>query len=148
PAASALTLPISSFITRSESHLGAAFSVADVTPGEELFGIKRDGSCFPLEISVSQMCFEERSSFTVIVRDVTDRKANDEKIRRHVVALDEAHDRLEAKATELARINQELDDFTYIASHDLKEPLRGISSYCQILLEDYGDKLDEEAGRR
>lgn len=54
---------------------------------------------------------------------------------------------LEAKAGDLTRSNLELDEFTYIASHDLKEPLRGISSYCGILLEDYHDKLDDN-GRR
>lgn len=54
---------------------------------------------------------------------------------------------LETRAGDLARANQELDDFTYIASHDLKEPLRGISAYCGILLEDYHDRLDDN-GRR
>ncbi|HQU45899.1 MAG TPA: ATP-binding protein [Pirellulales bacterium] len=54
---------------------------------------------------------------------------------------------LEAKAGDLARTNQELDDFTYVASHDLKEPLRGISAYCDILLDEYRDKLDDN-GRR
>ena len=50
-----------------------------------------------------------------------------------------------AKAnTDLARSNQELDDFAYIASHDLKEPLRGISNYSNFLVEDYGDKLGED----
>ncbi len=47
---------------------------------------------------------------------------------------------------ELTRSNQELDDFAYIASHDLKEPLRGIHNYATFLLEDYGEKVDE-AGR-
>jgi light-regulated signal transduction histidine kinase (bacteriophytochrome) len=42
------------------------------------------------------------------------------------------------------RSNQELDSFAYIASHDLKEPLRGIHNYSHFLLEDYADKLDEE----
>ena len=54
---------------------------------------------------------------------------------------------LEAKATDLTRANQELDEFTYVASHDLKEPLRGIHAYCGILLEDYHDQVDEN-GRR
>jgi light-regulated signal transduction histidine kinase (bacteriophytochrome) len=54
---------------------------------------------------------------------------------------------LETRAGDLARVNQELDDFTYVASHDLKEPLRGISAYCGILLEDYQDKIDDN-GRR
>ena len=40
--------------------------------------------------------------------------------------------------------NQDLDDFAYIASHDLKEPLRGISNYASFLLEDYREKLDED----
>lgn len=59
-----------------------------------------------------------------------------------------AQEQLEAQAHELARTNRQLDDFTYIASHDLKEPLRGISSYCQILLEDYGQQLDADGQRR
>ena len=45
---------------------------------------------------------------------------------------------------ELEQTNRELDDFAYIASHDLKEPLRGIHNYSQFLLEDYADRLDEE----
>ncbi len=45
---------------------------------------------------------------------------------------------------ELRRSNMELEAFTYIASHDLKEPLRGIRNYAQFLCEDYQDRLDEE----
>lgn len=49
---------------------------------------------------------------------------------------------LQAANVELQQSNRELDDFAYIASHDLKEPLRGIHNYSMFLLEDYGDKLD------
>lgn len=55
---------------------------------------------------------------------------------------------LAARSEELERSNKELDDFAYIASHDLKEPLRGISHYAQFLMEDYGDKLDAEGKDR
>lgn len=50
---------------------------------------------------------------------------------------------LQAANVELQQSNRELDDFAYIASHDLKEPLRGIHNYSMFLLEDYGDRLDE-----
>jgi signal transduction histidine kinase len=51
-----------------------------------------------------------------------------------------------AEANEaLGRINKELDDFTYIVSHDLKEPLRGVKAFTKLLIEDYSSKLDNEA---
>ncbi len=49
---------------------------------------------------------------------------------------------------ELARSNSELDSFAYIASHDLKEPLRGIHNYATFLLEDYGDILQEDGAEK
>jgi signal transduction histidine kinase len=49
---------------------------------------------------------------------------------------------------DLERSNQELDDFAYIASHDLKEPLRGLANHASFLLEDYRDKIDEDGVRR
>lgn len=51
-------------------------------------------------------------------------------------------------ANELERSNRELDDFAYIASHDLKEPLRAIHNHAGFLLEDYGDQLDDDAKKR
>lgn len=50
-----------------------------------------------------------------------------------------------AEANEaLGRTNKELDDFTYIVSHDLKEPLRGVKAFTKLLVEDYSGKLDNE----
>jgi len=51
---------------------------------------------------------------------------------------------LEKRNSELVRSNQELDDFAYVASHDLKEPLRGIHNYATFLTEDYRECLDDE----
>jgi signal transduction histidine kinase len=51
---------------------------------------------------------------------------------------------LERSNEELHQSNKELDDFAYIASHDLKEPLRGIHNFSSFLLEDYAEKLDDE----
>lgn len=45
---------------------------------------------------------------------------------------------------ELTRSNKELEDLAYIVSHDLREPLRGINNFSTLLLEDYGDKIDQD----
>ena len=62
--------------------------------------------------------------------------------------LAQANEALDHANAELERSNRELDDFAHIASHDLKEPLRGISNHATFLLEDYGGKLDGDGERR
>ncbi|MEH1886954.1 ATP-binding protein [Nostoc sp.] len=53
-------------------------------------------------------------------------------------------DKMASMNFELQRSNEELDSFAYVASHDLKEPLRGIHNYANFLMEDYADVLDDD----
>ena len=68
-------------------------------------------------------------------------------MRRRIVAelssLREAHDQLDEQARELTRSNAELEQFAYVASHDLQEPLRKVASFCQLIEQRYEDQLDE-----
>ena len=87
--------------------------------------------------------------------DIDDRKRQEAVLEEHARNMEELNAQLlasksalEQAVDQLASSNRELDDFAYIASHDLKEPLRGIHNYAAFLLEDYADRVDNDGRQK
>ncbi len=104
-----------------------------VGSGCETEGRRRGGETFPLEISVSKIRIAGKPVFTSVLRDISER-------RRSETAL-------AAAMQELRNSNEELRNFAYVVSHDLKAPLRGIGSLADWLQADYAEQLGSE-GRK
>lgn len=94
-------------------------------------GQRKDGAHLDLQIGLSPIEWDGRTLAIASIIDVTQQRR--------------AEKDAQLLTAELVRSNEELNDFTYIVSHDLREPLRGIRSYAQFLVEDYGPQLDENA---
>lgn len=99
----------------------------------ELVGRHETGREIPVELSIGWWEGDEGVFFTGVLRDVTNRK-------RTEAALNE-------KVEELARSNAELGLFTYVASHDLREPLRTVGSNVQLVARRLGPEMDEDVSR-
>jgi PAS domain S-box-containing protein len=94
--------------------------------GRDLFGERKDGTLVPVEIGLSPLHLPEGPHTLASIIDVTERKRMDDELRRS---------------------NADLEQFAYIASHDLQEPLRMVASYTDLLAQRYQGQLDEKADK-
>jgi PAS domain S-box-containing protein len=105
---------------------------------------RADGSEFRAELGITCVPNQEPPSFTVVIRDITERKQAEERIAKHSEELEQ---RVRERTAELETANKELDAFSYTVSHDLRTPLRHILGFAELLQTTAGKKLGSDGCR-
>jgi PAS domain S-box-containing protein len=100
--------------------------------------LKKSGEIIDVDITAHPIEFEGRKARMVVVNDITARKLYERQLQK-------LNTDLANRAAELSVSNAELERFAYIASHDLQEPLRMVSSFLQLLQKKYGGQIDAKA---
>ena len=103
----------------------------------DLRGLRKNGDEFAIELAVIPIKQETDEFFCAFIRDITARKLVE-------IQLKDLNQNLVKQARELAISNQELEQFAYVASHDLQEPLRMITSFIKQLEKKYSDVIDDK----
>jgi len=116
-----------------------------MTDGSKLFHFRHclaSGEVREVEVHSSRVSVRGKEYLFSIINDVTEQLMAKEEIRRLNAELEL---RVQERTIQLEEANKELEAFSYTVSHDLQAPLRHIDAFSEMLLDEYGEKLDEHA---
>jgi PAS domain S-box-containing protein len=139
-----LTESICPYVTQRDMRFNSDDLRASTGASLELMGRRKDGKEFPVEISLNPLETEEGTLISVAIRDISEKKHMEREIRESNITLER---KVMQRTAELESKNKELEQFAYVASHDLQEPLRTTSSFVELLRKQYRGKLDESADK-
>lgn len=109
-------------------------TVSSSNTATDIIGQRKNGQTFPAELSANTLIIHGRKVYSIIIRDISKRKEDEAVIQRTLEDLEQS--------------NADLEKFAYIASHDLKSPLRAIDNLSLWITEDLGPQVDEENKER
>jgi PAS domain S-box-containing protein len=119
----------------------------------ETFRIRKDGTTVPISLTISPIRDSKGriTGASKIARDITQRKRDELALKftrdQLTRGKEELERRVEERSASLRSAVEQMEEFSYTVSHDLRAPLRGMQTYARALMEDYSGALDEE-GRR
>lgn len=112
--------------------------------GTEVVGMRKDGTTFPMELSISKAIIEDELFFTGFARNITDRKLAEEEIKNTNICLQTSLVKLEVSNSRLKELDIQKSRFISSMNHELRTPLNAILGFANLLQKEYFGGLNEK----